>query len=55
MGANRNAVFYGVALLVLAVLARLGLADRDAVIIIALVLPLLAVISIYRDRGTSCI
>jgi len=50
----RKAMFWGLGMFVLAILARLGLADRDAVITILLVLPVLAVVSIYRNRGACC-
>ncbi len=37
-----------------AVLARLGLADRDTVQILLIVLPIIAVTSFFRNRSRPC-
>ena len=51
---GRKPAYYAIALLVLAILARLGMADRTTVMILAVVLPLLAIVAIYRGRGGQC-
>ena len=44
--------YWAAAMIVLAVLARLGWADRDAVLTLLLVMPILAVITL--QRGGRC-
>ena len=51
---GRKPAYYAIALLAFAILAKLGLADRTTVMILAIVLPFLAIVSIYRGRGGQC-
>ena len=50
----RQSVIYAGMMVVLSLLAREGLADRDAVMVLLLVLPVLIVTSIFRNRSARC-